>query len=101
MYLILMILITLILGSIVPFVQYVVYNQKLKKQLLRFRFSKTLLDFDLDTLTFENAGSQNKNAVVNRIRLADRGWIRCQNGTIMSNTEFDEKKNREYHIELP
>lgn len=101
MYLILMIVITLILGSIVPLIQFVIYNQKLNRQPSLFLFSQTLLDFDLDTLTFENVDSKSANVVVNRLGLADRGWIRCPNGTIMSNEDFSEKKKCEYDIELP
>lgn len=101
MYLILMIIITLLLGSIGPLLQFVIYNRKLKSQPSKYHFSQTLLDFDMDSLSFENIDDKNEDAVVCRLNLSDRGWIRCPQGTVMSERDFGEKKKREFELELP
>lgn len=100
-YLIPMIVITLILGSMVPFIQFVIYNRKFNARPARFLFSQTLLDFDMDALTFENVDSKGSDATIDRLGLLDRGWIRCPNGIVMSNNDFDQKKKLEYKIDLP
>lgn len=95
-----MILITVLLGSVVPVIQFIKFKNKPAEKRYKYYFTEELLNFDMDNLNFENIDviNERKN---NRLYLADRGWIRCPNGTVMSDRGFEEKKALEYGIELP
>lgn len=96
----LLILVTVLLGSIVPFIQYIEFKRKPVGKRYKYYFSEELLNYDMDNLSFENIDVVNERTN-NRLYLSDRGWIRCPNGTVMSERGFEEKKAREYSIELP
>lgn len=88
----------IVLGSIVPMVQFVCYLfHREQSNTKSYYFSKELFDFDLDSLKFENNSQQQYS----RLDLGDRGWVRCPNGTIITNEMFDQQKKDEYSIELP
>ena len=82
-----------ILASTVPFVQFLTYRKRKYFLLQQYRFSNDLFDYDI--------GNRDGNRHVDRFALSNRGWIRCPNGTIMSNETFEEKRNSEYKIDLP
>ena len=85
---------------IVPWVQFVVAKRKNRKHKRhnmnsQYLFSRQLLDYKMKL-------SQNVcDTNCDRFKLADRGWVRCPNGTIMTEDMFDEKKKIEYDILLP
>ena len=51
-------------------------------------------------IKYENVHTRD-GFLVNRQSLANRGWVRCPNGTIMNDVMFEQKKCDEYKIELP
>ena len=98
-YLIIIVLLTALLGSIVPLVQYVTYRLKLRVP-SKFLFSQTLLDYNMDGLKYETI-SATGGSFINRLSLSNRGWIRGPNGIIMTDEDFEAKKKSEYDIALP
>lgn len=99
-YIIALIALTALLGSIVPLAQYLFYRIKLSTQPARLLFSQVLLDYDMDDLQYESVKSQSE-VVIDRLKLANRGWIRGPHGTVISDESFEAKKQCEYAIELP
>ena len=99
LYLIYMILATIALASIVPLMQYIVCLKKNKSSAEGlYYFSQELVDRETESFSVKN-GIQ--PAVVNRVELTNRGWVRCPNGSVMSEQEFEDKKRAEYLIDLP
>lgn len=96
-YIIIMVLSTVLLGSVIPFIQYLKYKTAPSKKEKRYFFSLELFDFNLD----EDIDSWKKENPQSRIALADRGWVRKPMGCVMEEEAFEEKKQREYEIELP
>lgn len=99
-YLTAMIIFTVLAGGFVPFAQYIYFNCKLKNSSEKMLFSQTLLDYDMDDIKYENVHPEDAS-LVGRQSLANRGWVRCPNGTIMNNSIFESKKHDEYEIDLP
>lgn len=99
-YCIILIILTLLLGSIIPFVQYFICNAKLSSQPSKLLFSQTLLDYNMDNLKYEKTSTQS-NIFINRLVLNNRGWVRGPNGIIMGDEDFEAKKRCEYDIPLP
>lgn len=99
-YCIILIILTLLLGSIVPFAQYLIYNVKSNSQPSKLLFSQVLLDYNMDNLKYERVSAQS-NVFVNRLDLNNRGWVRGPNGVVMSKEDFEAKKKSEYDIALP
>ena len=99
LYIVYMILATLVLASIVPLLQYIVHLRKNRGSMAEmYFFTQELLDYDTNRLSkFKN----DSISITNRVELANRGWIRCPNGTIMTEQEFEERKREEYSLELP
>lgn len=99
-YCIILVVLTLLLGCIVPFAQYLFFGSKLNSRPSKLLFSKMLLDYDMDNLKYEKACAQTGD-LINRISLNNRGWVRGPNGIVMSEEDFEFKKKREYDIALP
>lgn len=99
-YIVALIALTVFLGSIIPLVQYLLFRFKLTVQPKRLLFSQVLLDYDMDNLQYESVQSLNE-VFINRLNLANRGWVRGPHGTVMSDESFEAKKKCEYDIELP
>lgn len=105
LYLLIMILGTIILGSIVPVIQFFKFKITSNKTAFNkyenhYQFSRELLNSDLDNLKFENVDKVDRK-LNNRLYIAERGWVRGPNGTVLSLHDFEEKKSIEYEIELP
>ncbi len=98
LYLVCMILVTVALASVVPLVQYIVSRNSRAMPERLYSFAQEL--FDHDTENFSTP-SGNQPAVVDRAGLANRGWVRCPKGSVMSEQEFEKKKHAEYLIDLP
>ena len=92
LYLLALTVAILLLGSIVPLVQ-VLIAKKNRKKTYKYVFSEELVNYDFDTKI--------KNKLVARTRLATRGWVRAPQGNIMTDDDFEQKKNAEYNISLP
>lgn len=99
LYLIGMILVTIIIASIIPVTQYLIYSHQFKAEsVASYSFTKELYDHNLDDVESDKLDI----SFVGRVDLANRGWVRSHpNGTIMTRNEFEEKKRKEYAIELP
>lgn len=91
---------TILVGGIVPFSQYIYITLQCRKKVEKLLFSQALLDYDMDEIKYENVYAEN-TSLVGRQALANRGWVRCPNGTIMNNDVFEDKKKKEYELELP
>ena len=87
------IVIVIAISSIVPIIQYLIWRKKNVSEQIQYFFSRSLVDFDIDT--------EFKSDNENRFALANRGWIRCPSGTVLSNEAFERKKMDEYDIPLP
>lgn len=98
-YVIVLVGITVFVGGIVPFAQYIYFTFFLKKS-EKLLFSQALLDYDMDNIKYEDIHTQDAS-LVGRQALANRGWVRCPNGTVMNEAIFEDKKSNEYKIELP
>lgn len=96
-HIIIMVLCTALLGSIVPFIQYLKYKFAPSKKEKRYFFAAELLNFDLD----EDVNLWKKANSQGRMALNDRGWVRKPMGCVMADETFEEKKQREYNIDLP
>ena len=96
-YIIIMVLCTILLGGAVPFIQYLKYKITPTKKERHYLFSLELLNFNLD----ENLDLWKKENPQSRMALADRGWVRKPMGCVMTDETFEEKKQREYGIDLP
>ena len=96
-----LVFLTILLGSIVPLVQFVLYHYKAKNQPTVFRFSQKLFDMDMDFSAKNIKHTDKTIRNVNRFGLSDRGWIRCPNGTVMDDADFSRKKIEESEFELP
>lgn len=96
-HIIIMILCTILLGGVVPFVQYLKYKITPTQKERRYLFSLELLNFNLD----EDIDLWRKANPQSRMALADRGWVRKPMGCVMTDETFEEKKQREYGIDLP
>lgn len=99
-YIIALIALTALLGSIIPLAQYLFYRIKLAAQPAKLLFPQVLLDYDMDDLQYESVKSQGE-VFIDRLNLANRGWVRGPHGTVMSDESFEAKKKCEYDIELP
>jgi hypothetical protein len=82
----------IVLGSIVPLFQ-LVHSKKRKTTTYRYVFSDDLINFDMNTGI--------KSDVISRAKLATRGWVRGPHGSIMTQEDFEKKKEMEYSIQLP
>lgn len=88
------IILSIILASSIPLIQYIIANRKTKESYTqKYMFSDELVNFDIEGKELDEH--------TDRFSLANRGWIRCPNGTIMSEKNFQAKKEQEYKIELP
>lgn len=96
-HIIIMVLCTILLGGIVPFAQYLKYKITPTPKKMRYLFPLELLNFNLD----EDVNLWKKINPQSRIALADRGWVRKPMGCVMTDETFEEKKQREYGIDLP
>lgn len=96
-HIIIMVLFTILLSGVVPFVQYLKYKMTPPKKERHYFFSLELLNFNL----YEDVELWKKINPQSRIALADRGWIRKPMGCVMVDETFEEKKQREYDIDLP
>lgn len=85
-------------SCIIPVVQFIKIRKHSSK-ITEYSFSEQLFDLDLDELSFEDAN--NEFSSIDRRLLADRGWVRCPVGTVMSNEQFEKRKMSEYEKELP
>lgn len=94
---IIMVVCTVLLGSVVPVIQYLKYKIAPSKKERRYFFTSELLNFNLDedVALWKEANPQSRKA------LADRGWVRKPMGCVMADEAFEEKKQREYGIDLP
>lgn len=100
-YFIILVVITLLLGSIVPFVQYFIYRSKKSTPAASaFLFSQSLLDCKMVDLKYEKV-SVGDRVLIDRVALSDRGWVRGPNGVVMTAKDFEAKKKSEYEIALP
>lgn len=99
-YILWMIIGTIVLGSIIPLSQFIYFKIKPVEKKTRYYFTEQLLNYDLDNLTFENVDIVDSKEN-NRLYIADRGWVRRPNGTVLSDCSFEKKKELEYQIELP
>lgn len=93
-----LLIVVVLISCVVPIIQWISVSKSLKKR-KEYSFSEQLFDLDLDDLIFENT-SRDEN-IVNRLALADRGWVRCPVGIIITNEMFEKKKKSEYAKELP
>lgn len=95
-YLLVFILIILLLGSIVPILQFLVSKRRRQKSKKNYKyvFSDELINYDFDFPSL-------KTEQVPRTLLATRGWVRGPQGNVMSENLFDKKKSEEYSIKLP
>lgn len=96
-YLLLIMLLVVVLSLFIPAIMYV-YNYQNFPKVTRFYFTRSLLDYNLNELSFEKIKDKKK---INRFALANRGWIRYLNGEIMDSDMFQEKRDSEYSIDLP
>lgn len=96
-HIIIMVLCTILLGSVVPFIQYLKHKSAPSKKERRYFFASELLNFNLD----ENVALWKKENPQGRMALTDRGWVRKPMGCVMTDEAFEEKKQREYTVDLP
>lgn len=82
----------IVLGSIVPLFQ-LAYSKRRKATTYRYVFSDDLVNFDMNT--------EIRSDVTSRVKLATRGWVRGPQGSIMTQEDFEKKKEIEYSIQLP
>ena len=92
LYLLVLTISILFLGSIVPIVQ-VLIAKKNKKTTCKYVFSEELVNYDFDAET--------KDKLVKRTVLSTRGWVRALQGNIMTESTFEQKKTVEYSVDLP
>lgn len=93
-----LLLIVVVISCVVPIIQWINVSKHSKK-IKEYSFSEELFDFDLDNLAFEHSSCDEN--MINRLTLADRGWVRCPVGVVISNEVFEKKKKSEYEKELP
>lgn len=99
LYLLIVTVAILILGSAAPLVQYLILRMRSKKKnSFEYIFPKELFDYDMDS---NNCADKNNCSLIPRTVLATRGWVRGTQGVIMTQESFEEKKNHEYKIDLP
>ena len=99
-YVLLMVLGTIFLGSVIPLLQFIRFKRTHIKKKTKYYFTEQLLNYDLDNLRFENVDVVDSK-YNNRLYIADRGWVRRPNGTVLSGNSFEKKKELEYQIKLP
>lgn len=92
LYVILLTIAIVLLGSISPLFQALILQKKQGKT-FKYTFSDDLINRDIE-LEF-------KKEFIPRTLLATRGWVRGPQGKIMTNDAFEQKKLEEYSIELP
>lgn len=95
-YILLMVLTVTFFGGVVPFVQFVIEKRKHTVKVKRYIFPMSLFEKNID----ENLGLL-EGQRENRLALGDRGWMRKPMGEILKDEDFEEKKKKEYIIELP
>lgn len=102
LYTIMFVLIVVLLGTFIPVMQFLLNKNKKTKTTYLYTFPEELVNYNLDNLSFEISNKpQTENISFDRMTLADRGWVRCPNGSVMNNQKLEEKKAIEYNIELP
>ena len=99
-YILILVALTVAVSCIVPLMQFIYSFYRFSKRSEKLLFSQSLLDYDLDDIRYEDVHEEG-STTVGRQLLANRGWVRCPNGTIMNSTIFEAKKAEEYAIELP
>lgn len=92
--------VVVLLASIVPLCQFLFFKLKSSKNAddyeaddYEYIFSNELVNKDIDF--------QNSNQLPSRKIASSRGWIRGPQGEVMTNKDFEEKRNLEYSIDLP
>lgn len=91
-----MVAVVTLFGGIVPFFQFVTEKRKHTVKVKRYIFPMSLFEKNID----ENLELL-KGQPENRLALGDRGWMRKPMGEILKDEDFEEKKKKEYAIELP
>lgn len=92
LYVFLLTLMIVFMGTIAPIIQIIMSKRKTNKS-YKYVFSDELINYDIEYELGEDLAS--------RILLATRGWVRGPQGNIMTRASFEEKKIAEYSIELP
>jgi len=93
-------IILIILGSIVPFIQYFVEKRKASihennsTNVISYTFSKQLFDADFNP-------SFNSVAFAPRTLVGARGWVRGPHGKVLTDDDFKQKKDIELKNDLP
>lgn len=89
-YILLMVIGTIFLGSIIPLLQFIRFKRTHIEKKTKYYFTEQLLNYDLDNLRFENVDVVDSK-YNNRLYIADRGWVRRPNGTVLSANSFERK----------
>lgn len=92
LYIVLLTLAVIALGSIIPIIQ-VLFSRKTSPKMYKYVFSEDLINRDIQLVFRENLAP--------RTLLATRGWVRGPQGELLTQNAFEEKKFKEYSIELP